>query len=52
MSEWKELSTLTKVLYIGGQISFIGPASMILAGMTGTDTVLAPKWDPVRLCPL
>jgi hypothetical protein len=32
--EWRQLSTLTKIFYIGGLVSFLGPAIMILTGMT------------------
>jgi hypothetical protein len=34
MSEWKELSAMTKIFYIAGLVSFIGLAFMILTGMT------------------
>ena len=34
MAEWKELSTMTKIFYIGGLVSFIGLAVMILTGLT------------------
>jgi hypothetical protein len=34
IAEWRELSTLTKIFYIAGLVSFIGLAVMILTGMT------------------
>jgi hypothetical protein len=34
MAEWRELSTLRKIFYIAGLISFIGLALIILTGMT------------------
>jgi hypothetical protein len=48
MSEWRQLSTITKVFYIGGLISAIGPAIMILTGMTSIGAMLALKF---KLCP-
>ena len=34
IADWRQLSTLTKIFYIVGLISFIGPAIMILTEMT------------------
>jgi len=51
MIEWRELSTLTKVFYTGGLISFIGLAIMILSGMAGIGDILAWKWDLLKRCP-
>ena len=34
IAQWRQLSTLTKVFYIGGLVSFIGLGIMILTGMT------------------
>jgi hypothetical protein len=47
MTEWRELSMLTKIFYIGGQISFIGPAIMILTGMTS----IGAMWEHLKRCP-
>ena len=41
MSEWRELSTLTKMFYLGGLVSFIGLAIMILTGMTSLGAIWA-----------
>ncbi|MGA2938954.1 MAG: hypothetical protein ABSF52_17915, partial [Syntrophobacteraceae bacterium] len=46
--EWRQLSTLTKIFYIGGLISFLGLAIMILTGMTSIGDVIAWKF---KLCP-
>lgn len=48
MSGWRELSTLTKIFYIGGLISFICLALMILTGMTSIGDIFAWKFE---LCP-
>ncbi|HIJ77089.1 MAG TPA: hypothetical protein HPP81_10290 [Deltaproteobacteria bacterium] len=48
MSEWKRLCKMTKIFYIGGLISFIGLAIMILTGMTSIGAMLALKF---KLCP-
>ncbi len=45
MSRLGQLDTLTKIFYIGGLISFIGLALMILTGMTGIGSILAQKWE-------
>jgi hypothetical protein len=37
--------------YIGGLISFIGPAVMILTGMTSIGAILAQKWELLKRCP-
>ena len=34
IAEWRQLSTLTKIFYIGELVSFLGLANMILTGMT------------------
>jgi hypothetical protein len=47
IAEWRELSTLTKVFYIGGLISFIGLAIMILTGMTSIGAI----WELLKRCP-
>jgi hypothetical protein len=49
MAEWRELSTLTKIFYIGGLINFIGLAIMILTGMTSIGDIVGWK---LKLCPL
>ncbi len=43
MAEWRELGTLTKIIYIGGVVSAIGLAVMILSGMTGAGGILS--WE-------
>ncbi|MGA2226350.1 MAG: hypothetical protein ABSH41_18085 [Syntrophobacteraceae bacterium] len=48
MSEWRELSTLTKMFYLGGLVSFIGLAIMILTGMTSLGAI----WALLKRCPL
>jgi len=48
MTEWKELSMLTKIFYIGGLASFIGLVVMILTGLTSLGDILAWKF---KLCP-
>ncbi len=39
MAEWKEFSTMTKIFYIGGLVSFIGLAVMILTGWTSIGAI-------------
>ena len=34
IAEWRQIGTLTKIFYIGGLVSFLGLAIMILTGMT------------------
>ncbi|MFZ0931861.1 MAG: hypothetical protein WAN11_24900 [Syntrophobacteraceae bacterium] len=34
IAEWRELGTMRKIFCIGGVVSLIGPATMILTGMT------------------
>ena len=48
MAEWRELSTLTKIFYIAGLVSFIGLAIMILTAMTSISEILTWKF---KLCP-
>ena len=48
MAEWSQLSTLTKIFYIGGLVSFIGLAIMILTGMTSIGAI----WELLKRCPL
>ncbi len=51
MPEWRQLSTMAKIFYVGGLISFIGLAIMILTGMTSIGAILAQKWELIKLCP-
>jgi len=39
MSDWRQLSAITKIVYIGGLISFLALALMILTGMTGIGAI-------------
>jgi hypothetical protein len=39
LSEWRQLSTLTRIFYIVGLSSFIGLAVMILTSMTGIGAI-------------
>ncbi len=48
MSRWKELGKMMKIFYIGGLVSFIGLAVMILSGVTGIGAILTRKF---KLCP-
>jgi hypothetical protein len=48
MSDWRQLSTITNTFYIGGLISFLGLALMILTGMTGIGAI----WELIEPCPL
>ena len=48
MAEWREFSTLTKIFYIAGGISFLGLAIMILTGMTNIGAI----WGLRKRCPL
>ena len=41
---------MTKIFYIGGLISFIGLAIMILTGMTSIGAMLALKFKPCPWC--
>jgi hypothetical protein len=52
MSGWREFSTLTKIFYIGGLISFLGWAITILTGITSISAILAQKWELLKRCPL
>jgi ABC-type multidrug transport system fused ATPase/permease subunit len=45
IAQWRQLSTLTKVFYIGGLVSFIGLGIMILTGMTS----IGAKWELLKL---
>lgn len=47
-SDWKQLSTMWKMLYIGGLVSFIGLVVMILSGVASIDEILM---RPVKFCP-
>jgi hypothetical protein len=47
MAEWRKLTTMTKIFYIGGLISFIGLAIMILTGVTSIGAI----WDLLKRCP-
>jgi hypothetical protein len=47
IADWRELSTPTKIFHIGDLISFIGPAIMILTGMTSIGAI----WELLKLCP-
>jgi len=47
ISRWMELSTMTKISYIGGLVSFIGLVLMILTGMTGIGAI----WELLKRCP-
>jgi hypothetical protein len=51
MIEWRELSTLTKVFYTGGLISFIGLVIMVLTRKMSIWDILAWKWDLLKRCP-
>ena len=48
MSRWREASPLEKAFYIGGVISFVGLAVMILTGMTTIGDIFTLKF---KLCP-
>jgi hypothetical protein len=48
MAEWRQLSTIAKIFYIGGLISFIGLAIMILTGLTSIGAI----WELFKRCPL
>jgi hypothetical protein len=41
MAEWREFSTLNKIFYIVGLVSFLGLAIMILTGMTSIGAIWA-----------
>jgi len=47
VTEWRQLGTVTKILYFGGLISFIGLALMILTGMTSLGAI----WEHLKRCP-
>jgi len=47
MSEWRQLSTIAKIFYIGGLVSFIGLAIMILTGMTSISAI----WELLKRYP-
>ncbi|HIJ77335.1 MAG TPA: hypothetical protein HPP81_11565 [Deltaproteobacteria bacterium] len=51
MAEWRQLSTLTKIFYLGGLVSFIGLAVMIFGGMAGIGGI--PTWERefMKRCP-
>ncbi len=42
MGEWRRFYVLTKIFCIGGLISFLGLAIMILTGITGIGAILVP----------
>jgi hypothetical protein len=48
MADWRQLSTMTNIFYVGGLISVIGLAVMSLTGMTNIGDILALKF---KLCP-
>jgi hypothetical protein len=48
MAEWSQLSTITKIFYIGGLISFLGLAIINLTGMTSIGDISTCK---IKLCP-
>jgi hypothetical protein len=50
LSDWRQLSTMTKISYIGGLISFIGLAIMILTGVTCIGAILALKFKLYPWC--
>ena len=50
-AEWRQVSTLTEIFYIGGLVGFLGLAIMILTGMTSIGGILAQKWELLKLCP-
>ena len=52
MAEWQELSTMKKIFYIAGLVSFIVLIVMILTGMTSIGDILAREWERIKLCPL
>jgi hypothetical protein len=47
MAEWRQLSKMAKIFYIGWLISFDGLAIMILTGMTSIDGI----WALLKRCP-
>ena len=47
MAGGKEHSTMTKIFYIAGLVSFIGLAIMILTGMTSIGAI----WEHLKRCP-
>jgi hypothetical protein len=49
IAEWREFSTIAKIFYIGGVVSAIGLAVMILSGMTSIGDIVGWK---LKLCPL
>jgi len=48
MIEWRQLGMVEKIFYIGGLISFIGLAIMILTEITGIGAI----WALLKRCPL
>ncbi len=48
IAEWRELGTMTKIFCIGGVVSLIGLATMILTGMTSIGPVYGKFF---KLCP-
>ena len=48
MAEWRLLSTIAKIFYIGGRTGFLGPATMIVTGMTGIGAI----WELLKRSPL
>ena len=51
IAEWRQLSTIAKIFYIGGLVSFIGLAVMILTGVTSIGDILAQKWELIKRSP-
>jgi hypothetical protein len=48
MAKWRQPGAITKIFYIGGLISFLGLALMILTGMTSIGAV----WELLKRRPL
>lgn len=47
MAEWREFSTMIKIFFICGLVSFIGLAIMILTGITSIGAI----WELLKRCP-
>lgn len=50
MSEWMERSGMTKIFYIGGLVSAIGLAVMILTGITSIGDIVAKERELIKAC--
>ncbi|MGA3118720.1 MAG: hypothetical protein ABSF90_30385 [Syntrophobacteraceae bacterium] len=50
LSDWRQVSTIAKILYIGGLISFIGLVVMILTGLTSIGDVIIWKFKLCQWC--